>query len=195
MLKIGLTGGIGSGKTTVANLFEDLEITIIDSDVIARELIVSEHVFSEVLKKFGASILNNKGELDRKKLRTLIFNDSDTKKWLEDLLHPLIKKEIQRQILKASSLYCIIVIPLLVETQSYDLIDRVLLVDAKEEEQLKRTSLRDQLDEKHIIKMLQGQATRKERLAIADDIIHNSGSLDDLKKQVTQLHQFYLTIS
>jgi dephospho-CoA kinase len=193
MLKIGLTGGIGSGKSTVAKYFAELGITVIDADQIAHELCASNtSCTKKIIEHFGNKILNKDGTLNRSYLRKLIFQDAREKKWLEQLLHPLVYQEMQRQIQKATSPYCILVIPLLFETKAEDFVDRILVVDSLEQLQIKRIQKRDKISEAEIKKICASQIPRDEHLSRADDIIHNDKSLADLQKQVKKLHQEYL---
>ncbi|MCK4607952.1 MAG: dephospho-CoA kinase [Gammaproteobacteria bacterium] len=193
VLIIGLTGGIGSGKSTVANYFAGLGITIIDADKIAHELTQpNSAALAKIVKHFGAEVLADNGALNRAYLRQLIFQDNKAKEWLEKLLHPLIYKIIKQQAAKASSAYCILVVPLLLETKHESWVDRILVADAPEELQIKRAIERDNISITTAKSMLKAQLPRAKRLAAADDIIENSGSLDHLKRQVITLHQKYL---
>lgn len=196
MLIVGLTGGIGSGKTTVANLFEKKGITIIDTDQLARDLTQpNTFALQEISTKFGGSILSPTGSLDRAALRKIIFQDQDAKKWLEELLHPLIRKEMERLITLATSPYIIVVIPLLFETKPNPLINRVLVVDSSTEQQIERTTLRDKISAQEVASILNTQSQRETRIAGADDIIYNDGELKDLIQQVDKLHETYLQLT
>ncbi len=193
---IGLTGGIGSGKTTVANLFAKKGIAIIDTDEIARQVVnKGTKAYNEIVKKFGKEILIEDESLNRAKLREIIFNNPKDKLWLENLLHPMIRDESNKQALAAKSPYSIIVIPLLAETEPNPVINRVLLVDATTEEQEKRSQKRDKLSKDKINAIIESQATRDQRIKIADDIINNLGNINDLIPQVEKLHKFYLSIA
>lgn len=195
MLTIGLTGGIGSGKSTVAQFFAELNIEIIDTDLIAREVITPEReAFHKIVVHFGATILNQQQQIDRKKLREIIFADSAQKKWLENLLHPLIRIEVKKRITQVKSPYCMVVIPLLAESSDHSYIDRILVVDCPEEQQIRRAQKRDQISATQVEAVIKAQATRTQRLAIADDIIYNDSDLENLKNQVIKLHQFYLSL-
>lgn len=192
---VGLTGGIGSGKTTVAELFSKKGISIIDADLITRELTrPGELALTKIIEHFGKNILNQDGSLDRKKLRKIIFTSPAERHWLEELLHPLVRNEMKNQAQKAQSPYSIAVIPLLFETEKNPLIKRVLVVDAPEEIQIERAHLRDQLSKDEIETVLKSQISREKRLAGADDVIDNRGSLEDLAIQVNQLHGLYLNL-
>lgn len=196
MLKIGLTGGIGSGKSTVAKYFAELGVAIIDADKIARELVATgTPALTKIVEHFGNKILTSRDELDRKCLRKLIFSNPKQKQWLERLLHPLIYHEMENQLQQVKSPYCILVIPLLVETQQEKLVDRILVVDASQEQQINRTMKKNKISEKEVKTIIATQANREQRLASADDIIYNDNSLTKLKQQVQQLHQKYLILS
>ena len=196
MLVIGLTGGISSGKTTVANLFATKGITIIDTDIISRQVTEPGKTgLNEIVNKFGADIILPNNTLDRGKLRSIVFADQAKRLWLEQLLHPLIRTEMYEQIQSATSPYCIAVIPLLFETKPYSLINRILVVDATEEQQLKRATARDNISLEQINSILKTQVSRAKRLSAADDVIFNSGNLEELYSQVDKLHEFYLSLS
>lgn len=196
MLIIGLTGGIGSGKSSVALLFAKKGITVIDTDQLARDVTEPGQVaLNKIIEKFGPSILNSDATLNRAKLRAIIFEDAQQRTWLEELLHPLIRNEITKQVNLSHSPYCIVVIPLLIETAPNPLINRVLVVDTNENEQIKRTQIRDNKTAEEVKAILKTQASRSQRLMAADDIIENEGSLNDLTAQVDRLHAFYLSLS
>jgi dephospho-CoA kinase len=192
-LTIGLTGGISSGKSTVAELFANQGITVIDSDVIARNLLKNEtSTQKQVIQHFGNTLLTPEGMLDRKKLRDIIFADPRQRHWLENLLHPIILDEIRQQLAHVTSPYSVVVIPLLVETAPNAFIDRVLVVDTPVEMQILRTCQRDQITPNQAKKIIENQASRQQRRAIADDIIINNGDLAALEEQVLGLHRKYL---
>lgn len=196
MLVIGLTGGIGSGKSTVAELFAAKGIAIIDTDLIARDVVKpGQPALKAIVHEFGHDILQPDQSLDRNKLKKIIFSDPAKRQWLEKLLHPLIREHMQNQINQATSPYCIAVIPLLVETLPNPSINRILVIDTSLEEQLKRIATRDQMQENDARAIIDSQISREMRLAAADDHIINNGSLTDLKSQVDSLHQFYLTLA
>ncbi len=193
MLIVGLTGGIGSGKSTVAKLFAEKGITVIDTDQLARDLTLpGQTALNKIIAEFGKNILLPDQTLNRAQLRQQIFTDPSKRRWLEDLLHPLIRAETKRLIESAKSPYCIVVIPLLFETQANPLINRTLVVDATEEQQIKRAKTRDHLSEKEIQAVINTQVTRQHRLNNTDDIISNNGELKDLIDQVEKLHIGYL---
>jgi dephospho-CoA kinase len=197
-LVIGLTGGIGSGKTTVASLFHQQGATVIDSDQIAKELSYPGQMgYQAILEHFGKEILKkNSNQIDRKKLRNIIFNDYQAKKWLEETLHPLIIEEIQSKIKQSDFSYCIIVIPLLLETSiKINFLDRICVVDTTEELQKKWASQRDHVSPDEIAQVMKSQASRAQRLAIANDIILNTNGLAALETQVKKLHLQYLQMS
>ncbi len=194
-LVIGLTGGIASGKTTVSNLFAKLGIDIIDADVIAREVVAKGTPgLAAIVEKFGDDILTSDLELDRQKLRTLVFSDNEKKDWLNALLHPLIREQMQRQTANATSPYCILSVPLLVENKLDALVSRTLVVDIDEASQMQRAVARDNSEPAIIQSIMASQASRTQRLAAADDVIINNKDLDWLSRQVQDLHQMYLNI-
>ena len=196
MLVIGLTGGIGSGKSSVARLFAERGIPIIDTDLIARDVTQpNKPAFQRIVEHFGKGILLEDGSLDRAKLRNIIFTHSKQRLWLEHLLHPLIRKEMEQQISHLSAPYCIAVVPLLLEVEFYSMINRILVVDAPESIQIERVMTRDKIPQNHVEAILKTQANRHDRLARAHDVIINDGILADLIPQVEKLHQLYLQMS
>jgi dephospho-CoA kinase len=192
---VGLTGGIGSGKSTVAALFADLGITVIDADIIAREVVApGEQALVSIVKRFGQTIVDQQGQLDRRQLRDRIFSQPEQKIWLNNLLHPLIRQQMLQQTRQATSSYCILAIPLLVENNLQTLVDRVLVVDVSEATQLSRTVRRDNNSEQQVKNIMQAQASRQQRLALADDVIYNDGDPTELAPQVKKLHNHYLAL-
>lgn len=192
---VGLTGGIGSGKSTVANLFADLGIKVIDADIIAREVVApGQEALTAIVNRFGEDILDQQGQLDRRQLRDRIFSQPEQKIWLNNLLHPLIRQCMLQQSQQATSAYCILAIPLLVENQLQTLVDRVLVVDVSESTQLSRTVKRDNNSEQQVRNIMQAQASRQQRLALADDVIYNDGDPTELAPQVKKLHNQYLAL-
>ncbi len=193
---VGLTGGIGSGKTKVANLFSRQGIEIIDADEISRTLVkTGSPALEAIIKHFGSSITDAEGNLDRKQLRELVFADKAEKEWLENLLHPLVRQEIQRQVAASSSQYVIIVVPLLLESENYSDVDRILVIDVPEDVQLERIKKRDGSSETLARSIMDAQMKREERLESADDVISNNSGMDSLEKQVKNLHHQYLQLS
>ncbi len=194
-LVVGLTGGIGSGKSTVADMFAKYGITIIDTDKLARDLTLpGQEAFTAIEKKFLDSSVIQNGHLNRMALRKIIFKDEIKRMWLEQLLHPLIRKEIERQVALVNFPYCIVAIPLLFETSPNPLVQRILVIDAPEELQYARTQSRDQTSTLDVEAIIKTQVTRAYRLSKADDVIINDGSLENLEAQVSALHQFYLRL-
>lgn len=196
MLRIGLTGGIGSGKSTVANLFAELGVPIIDMDVIAREVVMpGKPALQEIKKTFGNEICDEKDMLDRTKLRAIIFDNAKLRAQLENIIHPRIREQVEEKIDQLNGPYCIIVIPLLFETGRKDAVNRVLVVDTSIEEQIQRTIQRDSIDDEYVLKIIATQIDRQTRLDNADDIISNTAGITELKSQIEKLHQKYLEIA
>ncbi|WP_318461443.1 dephospho-CoA kinase [Photobacterium leiognathi] len=196
-LVIGLTGGIGSGKTTVANLFADTYgIDIIDADIVARE-VVEPNTFglNAIIEKCGKEILLEGGTLNRAKLRDAIFSQPELKTWLNNLLHPLIREKMQQDINQSQSPYCLLVVPLMVENNLQTMTNRLLVVDVDEQVQIERTQQRDDVSIEQIKNILASQASREQRLDAADDVITNNGDNKALVSQVEQLHLQYLKMS
>ena len=191
-LRIGLTGGIASGKSTVADLFADLGAPVIDTDVIAREVVEpGQPALADIEQRFGAGVIDDGGRLDRRALRDIIFSDEEARLDLEAILHPRIGAETRRQAEAAGGNYQLIVVPLLVGSKLIEFVDRVLVVDCDEETQIKRLLARDAESVEQARRILAAQASREERLSIADDVILNSGSLDNTREQVKALHASY----
>ena len=196
-LVVGLTGGIGSGKSAAAAEFGRLGATVVDTDAIAHALTqAGGAAVAQVRRLFGDDFVDASGALDRAKMRTLAFRDPAAKKKLEQLLHPMIRAESERRIAAASGPYVVHVVPLLVESPGYrQRVTRVLVVDCPEDVQVERVRQRSRLSEEEIRRIVASQAKREERLAAADDVIDNSASLDALHKQVRELHSRYLELS
>lgn len=195
MMKVGLTGGIASGKSTVAKRFSEYGIAVIDADSIARELTQTGHSnLQAIANQLGAEYINPDGALERSKLRKLISEDKQARIWLEQLLHPQIRTIMQQRATQAPPPYCILDIPLLAESQSDYGLDRILVIDCPENTQIQRLMVRDQLTEQAAKAMLATQASRTERLAIADDVILNDGDLEQLYNHVDKLHQQYISL-
>jgi len=192
---IGLTGGIGSGKSTVAAFFRTIGIPVIDSDAIAHRLLTKTYpTFDRVVKHFGVTILDATGAIDRQLLRTRVFQNSQERAWLEAELHPLIRIEIQKARATFSSPYAMVEIPLLIEAQFEDLVDRILVIDCTEALQIERSSVRTSFTPEAVRAIMSTQTTRPIRLAKAHDIIQNEDSLIELEHQVKTLHHYYLTL-
>ncbi len=195
MLKIGLTGGIGSGKTTAANLFHELGIPVIDADNIAHTLVSKgQPALREIVRNFGAAILDEDGSLDRDKLRDIIFSSPSQKKLLESILHPLVYKEMQRQMDSMDRPYVILSIPLLLETGMQHLVDRILVIDCPVEIQFERVKQRNGLTDDRIASIIGAQIPRTKRISAADDIVNNSGSTSKLAEQIKKLHNLYISL-
>jgi dephospho-CoA kinase len=193
MLVVGLTGGMGSGKTTVARLFAKRDIPVIDADEIAHQLVTPGSPASqEIAATFGNELFNERGELDRAALRTIVFSNDIKKKQLEAILHPRVQLSIQTAIGKLTCCYCIVVVPLLLEGGMSGLMDRILVIDCTEQQQVDRVMQRSGLDVSEIHAIMAAQANRQERLNAADDVIDNSGADDTLDNRVEELHQQYL---
>lgn len=195
MFIVGLTGGIASGKTTVSNLFASLGAAIIDTDVISRSLLEPrQEGYNAVLRRFGRSILLDDGQIDRRQLRRLVFNDKSVKIWLESILHPLIRKESRRQINAIKNAdYVVLVVPLLFESDFVSMVDRVVAVDCDKAVQISRLIERDNIDADLAEKIIAQQIPNDERIRLADDVINNNGSVVELKAQIGRLHDQYRT--
>ncbi|MGP4128794.1 dephospho-CoA kinase [Pantoea tagorei] len=193
---VALTGGIGSGKSTIANAFAALGVPIIDADVIAREVVEpGSAALQRIAERHGERILTEQGALNRPRLREIIFQSPDEKAWLNNLLHPLINARTQQLKALSTAPYVLWVVPLLVENGLQHQADRVLVVDVDEATQLRRTIQRDGIDRQQAQNILSAQATRSARLAVADDVINNSGTPDEALPQVAALHQRYLALA
>jgi dephospho-CoA kinase len=192
---VGLTGGIGSGKSAAANHFISHGITVIDADDLAKEVLeFNTHGYNEVLHHFGPSILDQSNFIDRSKLRIEVFNNPDKKQLLESIIHPLVRELMVSRIMLSQSIYTIVMVPLIYESQSMKSYDRILVVDCDESTQIERASLRDSNPKELIQKIMSTQCSREERLSIANDILPNTGSLASLESKVKDLHTFYLGI-
>ena len=196
MLVVGLTGGIGSGKTAVSDRFARYGVPIIDTDLLARELVEpGQPALTEIVTAFGLDCLDGAGRLDRARLRERVFADASGRRRLEAILHPQIRALSRQRLAQLTAPYSLLVIPLLAETGRTDWIDRVLVVDAPEAERLRRVMARDQTDEEQARRILAAQASREQRLALADEVVENSGDFAALDRQVSTLHQHYLTLA
>ncbi|RLV58624.1 dephospho-CoA kinase [Parashewanella curva] len=193
---VGLTGGIGSGKTTVANLFAAQGIDIIDADIIAREVVApSSEGLNEIVNHFGTEVLLDKGGLDRQALREKIFRNPEERQWLNQCLHPKIRQRMIELVKKSSSIYTLLVVPLLFENGLDSLVDRTLVIDITEEQQVNRTAHRDNSSTEIIKNIIKSQMSRDDRLSKADDVISNQGERQQLEQAVIALHRKYLTLS
>ncbi|MDP3817147.1 dephospho-CoA kinase [Pseudomonas sp.] len=192
---LGLTGGIGSGKSAVAQCFIEHGVHLVDADHAARWVVQpGRPALSKIVEYFGSDVLQADGQLDRSALRARIFANTDDRRWLETLLHPLIGQEIMQHLTRAESPYAILVSPLLIESGQYKLTQRVLVVDAPEQLQIQRTIARDQSSAEQVQAILQAQASRAERLKHAHDVLLNDRDLHWLQAEVERLHNFYLTL-
>lgn len=193
MYCVGLTGNIASGKSTVASQFANLGIDVISADLIAKELTaIGQPAFKQIIKRFGPTVLTPTGELNRRHLRELIFNSGEDRLWLEKLLHPLIREQIQHEINHCHSPYCLIEIPLLTDKSYYPYLNRVLLVLAKHEQQIARLNLRDGSSREQSLAILKTQANENTLRMLADDVLINDGSLEALQAQIIQRNEQYL---
>ena len=192
---IGLTGGIGSGKSAVASLFKDIGVDLIDADDLARDsLNINSEGYKLFIDEFGDKYLDENKNINRELIRKLIFNDSNAKSKLENIIHPIVRSGIETFIRNTKSNYCIIVVPLIFETNSSKIYDRILVIDCDVDVQISRTSKRDNQAKSDIENIINKQATREQRLSIADDVIVNNGSLDLLRMEVLKIHKKYLEI-
>ena len=190
---VGLTGGIGSGKSAAANFFVELGVDLIDADNLAKNVLNKNSKGYELfINEFGEQYLDNDKNIDRDLLRKTIFNDSDKKNKLENIIHPQVRSGIEEFIKSSKSDYCIVVVPLIYETRSSSYYDRILVIDCDEEIQINRSAIRDNTENKEIKKIISKQASREERLSIADDVILNNRTLDSLKEEVIKLHKKYI---
>jgi len=195
-LRIGLTGGIASGKSTVAQRFVELGVPVIDADAAARAVVApGKPGLAAVTERFGSRVLAENGELDRRALRDLVFKDPDSRRDLEAILHPLIRAEMEQSAKLAIGPYIVMAIPLLVEGGSRERVDRVLVVDVDEAVQLQRVMARDGCTLEQARAILASQASRSARLAAADDVLPNTGTVTDLRQAVDQLHERYLRLA
>ena len=193
---IGITGGIGSGKTAATDRFANLGVDIVDADLMSREVVKpGSPALTAIAKRFGADrILLADGSLNRRELRHIIFNDAEQKAWLEALLHPLIREEIVRRLQLCRPPYCLLSSPLLLETDQQKMCDRILLIDAPEQLQLERTQLRDNTSQDAVKTIMASQLTRDQRRSMANDIILNDADLPSLHAAVDKQHNLYLEL-
>lgn len=194
--RVALTGGIASGKTTVADLFAGLGVPVIDTDAIAREVVEpGQPALARIVEAFGPDVLGSDGRIDRRRMRERIFTDADARRRVEAILHPAIREEMERRSREAGGVYQVLVIPLLTEGKRRDHVDRVLLVDVAEETQIERLMRRDGVSREQAQASLRAQATRAERIGLADDVLHNTGRVDDLRDRVRELHARYVQLA
>lgn len=195
-LVIGITGGIGSGKTTVANFFAALGVPVIDADELARKVVMpGQAAYDAIVQRFGRSVLSKSGELDRRRLREHVFSNPESRGQLEEIVHPRVYAEIEKQLASLTTIYAVVVVPLLIESGGRGLVDRVLVVDTSEDAQIERASRRDGTTPDTIKQILAAQLDRKSRLAAADDIIENDGSKQSLELAVGAIHRRYLDLA
>lgn len=194
MFIVGVSGGIGSGKTTVTDMFADKGITVVDADTISRSCVaVGSPALSQLVTHFSNRILLADGGLNRAKLRDIIFKSPMEKNVVESIIHPLVRNEIHAQLQSSSSAYTLLSSPLLLETQQAALSNRILIVDVPVDLQISRTLIRDKIDKDQVNRIIATQSNRQFKLEKADDVIDNSQTLDHTRQQVTQLHERYLT--
>ena len=193
---VGLTGGIGSGKSVAGDFFIELGIDVIDADHVSKNILDDNESAKKLfLEHFGEKFIDKNNNVDRALLRDEIFKNEDKKEALESIIHPLVREEIFNFIENSNSVYKIIMVPLIYETNSQDFYDKIVVVDCKEENQIIRASKRDNKTKNDIINIMKNQASSDERMSIADEVIKNDSSLDDLKKQVIKVHQKLLGIN
>jgi dephospho-CoA kinase len=196
MLRVGLTGGIGSGKSTIASLFVMRGVPVIDTDEIARALTEpGQETCNEIVRVFGDAILDEKRRIDRNRLRERVFDNADERHRLEAILHPRIRVMVRDKLAALEAPYVIVVVPLLIESGFTDLVDRVLVVDTMENVQIQRTATRSGLSEPEIRKIMAAQASRAQRLQLANDVIENNGDRKQLEAEVERMHQWYLSLA
>ena len=196
MLIIGLTGGIGSGKSVASDKFKSLGITVVDADVASRTVVEpGKPALKEIEDHFGSGIITAEGKLDRNNLREIIATDPEERKWLESVTHPKIGEQITKEISESTSVYTLFVAPLLLETNSQEMCSRVVVVDVPKDVQIRRTAKRDKVSPNQVEQMVAAQMEREKRLEKADDVLLNSGTIEDLEKQVEELHKKYIKMA
>ena len=196
MLRVGLTGGIGSGKSTIASLFVMRGVPVIDTDEIARSLTEpGQECYDEIVRVFGDAILDGNRRINREQLRERVFDNADERHRLEAILHPRIRVIVRNKLTALEAPYVIVVVPLLIESGFTDLVDRVLVVDTLENVQIQRTATRSGLSEPEIRKIMSAQASRAQRLQLANDVIENNGDRKQLEAEVERMHQWYLSLA
>ena len=195
-MRIGLTGGIASGKSTVADMFAELAVTVIDTDVIAREVVEpGGPALDDIRHEFGDEVFDDNGSLDRGAMRRIVFANNDARERLQAILHPRIQAATYEQAASAGGRYQLIVVPLLTESPIRGFVDRILVVDCEESTQIRRLMARDDESEGQARRILAAQASREERLKIADDVVRNDGDLSATLEQVQALHHQYLALT
>ena len=196
MLIIGLTGGIGSGKSVASDKFKSLGIVVVDADVASRTVVEpGKPALKEIEDHFGSGIITAEGKLDRNNLREIIATDPEERKWLESVTHPKIGEQITKEISESTSVYTLFVAPLLLETNSQEMCSRVVVVDVPKDVQIQRTAKRDKVSSNQVEQMVAAQMKREKRLEKADDVLLNNGTIEDLEKQVEELHKKYIQMA
>tara|TARA_A100001037_G_scaffold197974_1_gene177018 strand:- start:9469 stop:10065 length:597 start_codon:yes stop_codon:yes gene_type:complete len=196
MFVVGLTGGIGSGKTVASDRFEELGVKVVDADIASRVVVeIGKPALSSIEGEFGSDVISDDGSLNRAKLREIIFKDDEAKSWLESLLHPLIGQHILDEIASATSRYVILVSPLLFETTQFQMCNRTLLIDVPKDIQILRTAKRDKVPESQVEKIIASQMDRDQKIGKADDVIVNDGEISDLISKIDKIHQRYIELA
>ena len=196
MFVVGLTGGIGSGKTIASDRFEELGVKVVDADIASRVVVeIGKPALSSIEGQFGSDVISDDGSLNRAKLREIIFKDDEAKSWLESLLHPLIGQHILDEITSATSKYVILVSPLLFETTQFQMCNRTLLIDVPKDIQILRTAKRDKVPESQVEKIIASQMDRDQKIGKADDVIVNDGEIGDLISKIDKIHQRYIELA
>ena len=196
MFVVGLTGGIGSGKTIASDRFEELGVKVVDADISSRVVVeIGKPALSSIEGEFGSDVISDDGSLNRAKLREIIFKDDKAKSWLESLLHPLIGQHISDEIASATSRYVILVSPLLFETTQFQMCNRTLLIDVPKDIQILRTAKRDKVPESQVEKIIASQMDRDQKISKADDVIVNDGEIGDLISKIDKIHQRYIELA
>ena len=196
MFVVGLTGGIGSGKTVASDRFEELGVKVVDADIASRVVVeIGKPALSSIEGEFGSDVISDDGSLNRAKLREIIFKDDEAKSWLESLLHPLIGQHILDEIVSATSRYVILVSPLLFETTQFQMCNRTLLIDVPKDIHVLRTAKRDKVPESQVEKIIASQMDRDQKIGKADDVIVNDGEIGDLISKIDKIHQRYIELA
>ena len=187
---VGLTGGIGSGKSAAAKIFVELGIDVIDADELSKNVLIENQKAKKIfVEKFGQKYINSNDEIDRELLREDIFKDEEKRKDLEGIIHPIVREEISKFVVNSKSIYKIIMVPLILETNSVDAYEKIVVVDCDLDKQIERASRRDDVSKENVENIIKNQASREERLSIADQVIMNNATLDDLRLEVIKVHQ------